>query len=122
MGDNFYVGKTQNVIIRYHQHLNGYGAQWTRLHAPVELMESYKTTNMFEEDRKTKEMMAKYGIDKVRGGAYTTEVLDPYTIEFIQREIWSGQDRCTRCGYNTHHVTSCKAKYNVYGECIPKRC
>jgi predicted GIY-YIG superfamily endonuclease len=119
-GECYYVGKTQNVVMRYQQHLNGNGAHWTRLHAPLELMESYKTTNMFEEDRKTKEMMAKYGIDKVRGGAYTREVLDCHTVEFIQKEIWSGQDRCTRCGYDTHHIINCRAKLNIFGESIQR--
>lgn len=120
MGGFYYIGKTQNVVMRYHQHCNGDGAAWTRLHAPIRILQSYKTTHMFEEDRKTKEMMAIHGIHKVRGGAYTTEILDPYTVEFIQKEIWSGQDRCARCGYNSHHITRCKAVKNIYGEFIEK--
>lgn len=117
---HYYVGKTQNVEMRYQQHRSGNGALWTQLHAPTELLESYKTTNLFEEDRKTKEVMALYGIDKVRGGTYTTETLDPYTIDFIQKEIWAGQDCCTRCGCRSHYVTECTAKRNVRGELIEK--
>ena len=121
-GGYYYVGKTQNVEMRYQQHCSGNGAVWTRLHGPIRLVESYKTSNTFEEDRKTKEIMAKYGIDKVRGGSYTTEHLDRYTIEFLQKEIWSGQDRCSRCGRCNHYVTECYAKCDVNGKLIKERC
>lgn len=120
-GGYFYVGKTQDVGMRYQQHCNGTGAIWTQLHAPIKLLESYKTTDIFEETRKTKEVMAKYGILNVRGGAYTTEILDQCTIDFIQTEIWSAQDRCTRCGFDSHYVTKCKAKRNIYGDFIERR-
>ena len=116
----YYVGKTQNVEIRYQQHRSGNGALWTRLHAPIRLVESYKTISMFEEDRKTKEVMAKYGINKVRGGTYTTEVLDRYTIEFLQKEIWTGQGCCGRCGHNDHYISECAARWNINGELIER--
>lgn len=117
----YYVGKTKDVKTRYKQHCEGkYGAAWTRLHAPLELIESYESSDIFEETRKTKELMAIHGINKVRGGAYTTIELDQSTIDFIQQEIWSAQDKCTRCGNDSHHILECRARWDING-CLLKR-
>ena len=98
----------------------GAGAKWTRLYAPVRLIEAYQCDIPFEEDRKTKELMALYGIDKVRGGTYVNEELDQYTVAFLQKEIWTGQNKCGRCGKSGHYITDCISKYNVRNELIER--
>lgn len=117
----YYVGKTHNVEKRYQEHCNGNGSAWTRRYAPLELIESYQSNTMFEEDRKTKQVMNERGIENVRGGTYVTMELDPNTVEFLQKEIWTGQDKCGRCGCDSHHIVDCKAKRNIKGERIEKK-
>lgn len=117
-GGYYYVGMTDDVKRRYKQHRSGVGALWTQLHGPIKLVESYKTTVPFEEDRKTKELMAIYGIDKVRGGTYVSEILDEQTVSFLQKEIWTGQNRCGRCGNHGHYITQCNAIRNINGAFI----
>lgn len=119
-GGHYYVGMTDDVERRYQQHCSGKGALWTQLHGPVRLVETYKTTNLFEEDRKTKELMAQYGIDKVRGGTYVTDILDDDTIAFLQKEIWTGQNLCGRCGHQGHYITHCFAVRDVNGYIIER--
>ena len=45
--------------------------------------------SMFEEDALTKEYMAKYGIENVRGGTYCKEILDTAQVELLKKEIQS---------------------------------
>ena len=69
-GDRYYIGKSDNVMNRYQQHLNGNGSAWTRKYKPVSLEKTIENVSSFEEDKITKEYMSTYGIDKVRGGSY----------------------------------------------------
>jgi cellular nucleic acid-binding protein len=62
---------------------------------------------MFEEDKVTKEYMAKYGIENVRGGSYTTMELSDNERELLYREIRSAKDQCLRCGHWGHFVKDC---------------
>jgi len=117
----YYVGKTYNITKRWNEHREGNGAAWTKRYAPLEMIECYRTTSMFEEDRKTKQIMSEKGIENVRGGTYVTMELDLDTVEFLQTEIWSGQDKCGRCGHDTHHAAQCKEKRNIRGERIMKK-
>jgi hypothetical protein len=55
------------------------------------------------EDAATKEWMAKYGMDKVRGGSYCSPVLTPQSRECLRREICHIKRKCYNCD-NTGHV------------------
>ena len=68
-GNRYYVGKAQDPMRRYQEHMNGEGSAWTRRYPAVSLEETRTGVSPFEEDKVTKEYMAKYGIDKVRGGS-----------------------------------------------------
>jgi len=65
----YYVGITSNLNYRYSQHLSGQGAVWTRLHAPISILEVCMG-DAETEDRKTIELMKKHGFKNVRGGRY----------------------------------------------------
>lgn len=73
-GENYYVGITGNVQKRFHTHKKGKGSQWTKIHKPIEVIESYNIGVMTEaeavviETEKTIETMDKYGVQRVRGG------------------------------------------------------
>ena len=69
-GGRYYIGKSDNMMNRYQQHINGSGSAWTRQYRPVSLEKIIENVSPFEEDKITKEYMSKYGIDNVRGGSY----------------------------------------------------
>ena len=62
-GGNFYIGKSNNIMSRYQDHLSGNGSDWTRKYKPVALDKTFDNVSPFEEDKITKEYMSKYGID-----------------------------------------------------------
>lgn len=72
----YYVGMSRNVEKRFRSHSIGKGANWTKLHKPIRIIESRETkyTSMAPasklEDQLTLEMAKKYGYHKVRGGGY----------------------------------------------------
>ena len=105
----FYVGKSINADTRIAAHAAGSASFWTKRYKMIEVIKIIKDASPFDEDRYTKELMAEYGIDNVRGGAYVTMSLTPEQKETIKREIWGAQDRCARCGHTGHFIRQCKA-------------
>ncbi len=72
----YYVGLSKNVDKRFDMHRNGKGAKWTKLYTPIRIIErvatpyySYKLAGPLE-DKKTIQLMKKYGKENVRGGIY----------------------------------------------------
>ena len=108
--DKYYVGKASDPHARYEKHLNGKGARWTRRYPPLEMIGVYETTNMFDEDKTTKEYMSRYGIDNVRGGSYVKKKIDDQTRIFLQKEIWMALGKCTECG-GSHLSRFCDKSY-----------
>lgn len=72
----FYIGRTEDSIERVKQHIQGKGAHWTRLHAPIGLIECRpcRGSNNQEADQSetlwTLEYMRRYGWRNVRGGYF----------------------------------------------------
>jgi predicted GIY-YIG superfamily endonuclease len=114
-GGKYYVGKTENPQKRFQEHKDGRGSSWTRLYPPIGIYKLQQNASPFDEDKVTKEMMAKYGIDNVRGGSYVTEELDEVQEEALRRELWAAQDCCTNCGRKGHFVKDCYARTDVSG-------
>jgi len=117
-GGHYYVGKSDDVIARYQHHLDGKGSAWTKKYPPIQLVESKDDVSPFEEDKVTKEYMAKYGIDKVRGGSYCQVDLSEFHTEALKMELWGASDCCTQCGRKGHFVKDCRAKKDVMGHTI----
>jgi len=117
-GGHFYIGKSDNVIKRYQEHLDGSGSAWTRAHKPVSLEKTFTNVSAFEEDKVTKEYMAKYGIEKVRGGSYVEVKLSEFHIDALKMELWAAKDCCTQCGRSGHFVKDCYATTDVSGNKI----
>jgi predicted GIY-YIG superfamily endonuclease len=117
-GGRYYIGKSDNIIHRYQQHLNGNGSAWTKKYKPVSLEKTIKNVSPFEEDKVTKEYMSKYGIDKVRGGSYVEVELSEFHTDALKMEIWAAKDLCTQCGRPGHFVKDCHAKTDASGNKI----
>lgn len=106
-GGRYYVGKTNNIARRYQEHLNGTGSAWTRRWPPTTLVKTVTATSPFDEDKTVKEYMAKYGIDKVRGGSYVAETLDATQHDLLTKEIRGAEGRCVTCGGAGHFAAAC---------------
>lgn len=90
------------------KHFNGQGAEWTKLHRPVELIETKFPVDEFEEDKQTKIYMSKYGIDNVRGGSYCEINLDEHQQYCLQKELDTAKGVCFRCGQAGHNIKQCR--------------
>ena len=74
----YYIGQSEQHCFedRVSKHFRGQGSEWTKLHAPIEIVEqstNYGNYRDFElrENEKTIEYMRRYGVSKVRGGFFT---------------------------------------------------
>lgn len=116
-GEHYYVGKSNHVYDRMEQHFHSTGSQWTKLHKPIRVLRVIPDCVDEDEDKFTKMMMRKYGIDKVRGGTYCQLTLDDATKQFIQRELFGASNRCYACGGSGHFVKDCPQKDNNIKTC-----
>jgi predicted GIY-YIG superfamily endonuclease len=103
----YYVGKTTNPEFRLDVHFDGHGSQWTKKYPPVQLLEIYKDCDPFDEDKYTKKMMMKHGINNVRGGAYVQIELPDETVRLLEKELLMVSDKCIKCGKHGHFVKDC---------------
>ena len=117
-GGNYYVGTTDTFDKRMEEHRRGNGSLWTRKHKVISVDMTMLCESPFDEDRVTKEYMATYGIDKVRGGAYVFEVLTEEQKELLKREIWAATKCCIRCGRSSHFVDTCYATTDIDGQAL----
>ena len=114
----YYIGKSDNVLNRFQQHINGNGSSWTKKYKPLSIEKTIENVSSFEEDKITKEYMYKYGIDNVRGGSYIEIELTDLQKEILCKEIWTANDLCTRCGRAGHFIKNCYSKTDIFGNTI----
>jgi predicted GIY-YIG superfamily endonuclease len=73
-GDKYYIGITTNFMNRFRQHGGPYGAQWTRKHHPLKVLELHDLGTITNYDAEKIEQdffeqyRKKYGVTRVRGG------------------------------------------------------
>lgn len=103
----YYVGKTTDVMKRFNEHKSGNGSAWTKLHAPKKILECRPLVNEHDENNVTKDYMKKYGIENVRGGAYTQTSLPDHVKTVLNTEIRSNKDTCYKCGETGHFANQC---------------
>ena len=118
LGGRYYVGKSENVMKRYKEHMNGSGSVYTRKYKPIALHKTIENASPFDEDRYVKEYMAKYGIEKVRGGSYSTIDLDELQMYALNNEIRGAKDLCSCCGNKGHFIKDCYAKKDASGNML----
>jgi predicted GIY-YIG superfamily endonuclease len=108
-GGKYYVGKSADVIKRFEQHKSGSGSVWTKMYAPVKLLETRPITSPHDENNVTKDYMKKYGIGNVRGGSYAQLALPDDARGVLEREFRGNDDQCIKCGLAGHFVGKCTA-------------
>ncbi len=106
----YYIGKTEDPDTRILDHLDGKAAAWTKKYPPIDVIKVIPDCDDFDEDKYTKQYMAKFGIDNVRGGSYVQVTLDSQTKKFIQREITMTSNRCYKCGLDNHYGRYCSSR------------
>ena len=62
--------------------------------------------------------MADKGIENVRGGFYVRDTIPEPEQKMIQREIWSAEAVCMRCGRDNHYAAQCTYDKDVNGRII----
>lgn len=108
--DKYYVGKTMNPHFRFDNHFTNNGTEWTKLHKPLKILELIHNCDHYDEDKYTYKYMDKFGIDNVRGGSYSSVILDTETIKQLEKISNSINNRCFICGKTDGHF----AKECVY--------
>ena len=107
-----YVGRTTNLENRIEQHKKGKGAQWTKIHKFVSIIESRPETCPNDENITTLKYMDKYGHENVRGGTYCGVRLPPDVIKFIEKHNSGKEDICYGCkDEKTHTIHNCCLLY-----------
>lgn len=120
-GGRYYVGKSDNPTKRYQEHLNGSGSSWTKKYKPIGVEKIIQKASPFDEDRYVKEYMAKYGMDKVRGGAYVGLQLDKTQEYTLNKELRAAQDCCNTCGRKGHWAKDCYARTELVQSSAPEK-
>ncbi len=87
--------------------MNGKGSAWTKEYSPVRIVETRPITSSYDETNTTKDLMKKYGIENVRGGAYCSVDLTEEQENSIRHEIRSNDDKCYKCGRKGHFANRC---------------
>lgn len=105
--NHYYVGKSDSPARRIEDHTSGNGSYWCKKYGPIIGVETFPDCNDFEEDKKVKELMLKYGIDKIRGGTYVQTKLTAAEIAFITKELQGATDVCWKCGEKGHFIKQC---------------
>jgi predicted GIY-YIG superfamily endonuclease len=116
-GGKYYVGKSADVAQRFKQHLSGRGSAWTNMYKPVSIMETRPLTSIHDETNITKDLMKKYGVSNVRGGAYTAVDLPVEQEDMIRHELRASTDACYKCGKPGHFANKCTRKSSFTGTC-----
>ncbi len=108
---HYYVGKTTRLVEnRVDEHFAKCGSEWTMKYKPVKIVEVINNADDFDEDKYTKIYMKKYGIDRVRGGAYSQIVLPDFSVRALEYELRGAADQCFRCKRTGHFASNCYAR------------
>jgi hypothetical protein len=106
--DKYYIGRSKNSDSRIRQHFRGGGSAWTTKYMPLSVYETYDNCDIYDEDKYTIMMMAKYGIENVRGGSFITINLSVDEIKVIRKMIDNANDTCFNCKMTNHLSRWCK--------------
>lgn len=113
----FYVGKTSSPNYRIEDHFTNGGSAWTRKYKPTRIDALIPNCSDFDEDKYVKEYMNLYGIENVRGGAYSQIELDEMQLTALKRELASSTNLCFICQSAEHFADYCPQKIPFCYKC-----
>lgn len=105
----WYIGKSDQPIVRIQQHRDNPHVQWIRQH-PVIDIDMVIEGDDFDEDKYTLKYMARYGVENVRGGTFSQPQLTHENMVLLHRQIASIEDRCFICRNIGHFTSECPYK------------
>lgn len=103
--DKYYVGRCDHAS-RIDDHFRGAGAAWTKKYKPYRRL-FVEQGDRFDEDKHVLRLMAKCGVENVRGGTFSRVVLPKADLETIEHMMRGASDRCFHCGQPGHFVNEC---------------
>ena len=89
---HFYVGITDCLTDTWFHHINGIQSIWTQIHKPLKVVTVINEAETHDEFSLIKLYMAKFGIEKVRGGNYCQVTLSPTQISELKESIRQDKD------------------------------
>lgn len=106
--NKYYIGYTKQPKKRIEAHFGACGSEWTKLHKPLRIIKTIEKHDKFDEDKLTKQYMAEFGIEHVRGGTYVQIRLPEYQKMALRDELRMASGACMRCGEMGHFIATCK--------------
>lgn len=107
--NKYYVGRCESMRLnaRFAEHSDGRGCAWTSRYKAIRLEHVSVSTDPLDEDRKVLEVMRVFGINNVRGGSYSSCVLDRISLESLRRQLRHAAGLCINCGSQNHWAAGC---------------
>ena len=84
--DKYYIGKSNEPVLRYYTHCKGKGSSWTKKYKPISLKVIYNIEDEYL-DLYVKFYMFKYGINNVRGGSYIEDKLSNEIVLSLESKM-----------------------------------
>lgn len=92
VGNHYYVGITDSLTDAWFHHINGIASIWTQIHKPLRVITVINEAETHDEFSLIKLYMARFGIEKVRGGNYCQLTLSPTQISDLKESIRQDKD------------------------------
>ena len=89
----YYVGITDCLTDTWFHHINGIESIWTKIHKPLRVVTVIDEAETHDEFSLIKLYMARFGIEKVRGGNYWQVTLSPTQISDLKEAIQQDKDK-----------------------------
>ena len=90
--NHFFVGVTDCLTDIWFHHINGIASIWTQIHKPLRVVTVISEAETHDEFSLIKLYMARFGIEKVRGGNYCQLTLSPTQISDLKESIRQDKD------------------------------
>jgi predicted GIY-YIG superfamily endonuclease len=90
--NHYYVGITNCLTDTWFHHINGIESIWTKIHKPLRVVTVINEAETHDEFSLIKRYMARFGIEKVRGGNYWQVTLSPSQISNLKDAIKEDKD------------------------------
>jgi hypothetical protein len=121
--NKYYVGRTDDVESRLNDHFNSdiYASAWTTYYPPKSVYKFIPNQSYFDEDKWVVKMMAEFGINKVRGGAFSRVNLPEEDKIILQRMVDGSKDNCLVCGDCNHFANNCPYANELPQKMLKKR-